>query len=205
MPDKYPFDKVIFANIGNPQQVGQIPITFFRQVLSLLEWDHLLEEGAREDVLRLFPADAVARALQYRAAKCRLGAYTDSKGFLNVRQEVAEFISRRDGTQADPEHVYLTAGASEGITTLLGMLVHTEADSQKAAHQKVGIMIPTPQYPLYSATIALCGGEEVPYFLVRFYSSSPSNTIQPHPFNPPFSFPLSPRRKHVFVSTECDS
>lgn len=29
---KYPFDKVVSCNIGNPQQLNQAPITFFRQV-----------------------------------------------------------------------------------------------------------------------------------------------------------------------------
>ncbi len=43
-----PFDKVISANIGNPQQLDQKPITFFRQVLSLVENPLLLEH---KDVL----------------------------------------------------------------------------------------------------------------------------------------------------------
>ncbi|KAG9607198.1 hypothetical protein KCU77_g24442, partial [Aureobasidium melanogenum] len=38
-----PFDTVISANIGNPQQLDQKPITFFRQVLSLMENPLLLE------------------------------------------------------------------------------------------------------------------------------------------------------------------
>jgi alanine transaminase len=29
---KYPFDRVVSCNIGNPQQLNQAPITFFRQV-----------------------------------------------------------------------------------------------------------------------------------------------------------------------------
>ena len=37
-PSKYPFDKVVMCNIGNPQSVGQKPITFFRQVLSLCDY-----------------------------------------------------------------------------------------------------------------------------------------------------------------------
>ena len=30
---KYAFDKVVSCNIGNPQQLNQAPITFFRQVI----------------------------------------------------------------------------------------------------------------------------------------------------------------------------
>ncbi|KAI9843655.1 MAG: hypothetical protein M1838_002513, partial [Thelocarpon superellum] len=47
--DALPFDTVISANIGNPQQLDQKPITFFRQVLSLLEHPPLLQ---KEEVLR---------------------------------------------------------------------------------------------------------------------------------------------------------
>lgn len=31
-PSKLNFDRVVFCNIGNPQQLNQKPITFFRQV-----------------------------------------------------------------------------------------------------------------------------------------------------------------------------
>jgi alanine transaminase len=30
---KFPFKKVTYCNIGNPQQLNQKPITFFRQVI----------------------------------------------------------------------------------------------------------------------------------------------------------------------------
>src|SRR5271154_7619914 len=43
-----PFNAVISANIGNPQQLDQKPITFFRQVVSLLEYPALL---ANEEAL----------------------------------------------------------------------------------------------------------------------------------------------------------
>lgn len=33
----YPFEKVVWCNIGNPQILGQKPITYFRQVLALCE------------------------------------------------------------------------------------------------------------------------------------------------------------------------
>lgn len=33
-----PFKKIVMCNIGNPQQLGQKPITFFRQVLALCEY-----------------------------------------------------------------------------------------------------------------------------------------------------------------------
>ena len=35
---KLPFDQIIYCNIGNPQQLGQQPITFFRQVLAICDY-----------------------------------------------------------------------------------------------------------------------------------------------------------------------
>jgi glutamate--glyoxylate aminotransferase len=86
-----------------------------------------------------------------------LGAYTgNSKGYNYVRQKVADYISKRDGVQADPNNIYITNGASEGVRTAFTMLIRNEND---------GIMIPIPQYPLYSALITLQGGTMVPYYL----------------------------------------
>lgn len=35
---KKPFSSVLYCNIGNPQQLGQLPVTFFRQVLALCDY-----------------------------------------------------------------------------------------------------------------------------------------------------------------------
>lgn len=46
--------------------------------------------------------------------------------------------------------------ASPGVQLILQTLISSES---------VGIMIPIPQYPLYTASIALFGGKAVPYYL----------------------------------------
>lgn len=40
----YPFTKVVWCNIGNPQILGQQPITYFRQVLCLCEYPQVSVE-----------------------------------------------------------------------------------------------------------------------------------------------------------------
>ena len=71
-----------------------------------------------------FPEDARAAArLALRESPHGLGAYTESKGYLFVRQAVADFIHERDGIPADPEHVFLTDGASKGVQSVLRLLV----------------------------------------------------------------------------------
>lgn len=150
-----PFDKIVACNIGNPQEVGQMPISFPRQVLALTACPELLAEPA---VVEAMPKDVVARAQRYlREIPSGTGAYSHSKGVEVVRKEVASFIEARDGGHAaDPEHIFLTDGASPAVQMGLKALI---------ADETVGVMIPIPQYPLYSAAIALNGGRAVGYFL----------------------------------------
>lgn len=53
-----PFTRITYCNIGNPQELGQVPISFFRQVLSLVENPALLNNAAALGI----PTDAVKRA-----------------------------------------------------------------------------------------------------------------------------------------------
>jgi aspartate/methionine/tyrosine aminotransferase len=145
--------KIIYCNIGNPQSLGQRPITWVRQVLALVEYPALIEAAPPA----LFPKDVVEAARQVLAGTQHgPGAYTESKGYRFVREAIAEFIHARDGIASDPEAIYLTDGASKGVQSVLRLLVAEGHD---------GIMIPIPQYPLYSATITLYGGVHVPYHL----------------------------------------
>jgi alanine transaminase len=93
-----PFDTVISANIGNPQQLDQKPITFFRQVASLLENPQLLEH---EDVL-LGPLgyknDVIARAKWLLSEVRSVGAYSASAGAPGLKQSVAKFIESMSTT-----------------------------------------------------------------------------------------------------------
>ncbi len=112
--------------------------------------------AALQVTARAFPADAVARARAYLAEVGSVGAYSHSQGIELVRKEVAAFIERRDGHQSDPQHIFLTDGASPGVQLWLRLLLRDHVD---------GVMIPIPQYPLYSACIPLYGGSQVNYFL----------------------------------------
>ncbi|KAL6046340.1 alanine transaminase [Balamuthia mandrillaris] len=149
-----PFEEVIFCNIGNPQQLNQKPITFFRQVASLMEYPELLNSERAKDI---FPEDAIARAKALLSkVPGGVGAYSNSQGLPAVREHVSQFIEERDGYPSDPSDIFLTEGASGGVVALLNCLLRGKQD---------GVMIPIPQYPLYSATIPLLGGSQLEYYL----------------------------------------
>jgi glutamate--glyoxylate aminotransferase len=59
-------------------------------------------------------------------------------------------------TLPNPDHIFLTDGASVGVRSVLNAMIRDGRD---------GVMVPIPQYPLYSASIALYGGSLVPYSL----------------------------------------
>lgn len=146
--------KIIFTNVGNPHALGQKPLTFPRQVIALCQAPFLLDDP---NVELMFPADAIVRAKHYLAMTSGgLGAYSDSRGLPGIRKEIAEFIERRDGHPSDPELIFLTDGASKGVMQILNVIIRGQND---------GILVPVPQYPLYSATISLLGGSLVPYYL----------------------------------------
>lgn len=152
---KKPFTEVIRANIGDAQAMGQRPITFLRQVLALCVYPDLLSSPD-------FPEDAKRRA-QCILQACgghSLGAYSISSGIQLIREDVAQYITRRDGgIPADPNNIFLSTGASSAIVTVLKLLVAGEGLS------RTGVLIPIPQYPLYSATLAELNAVQVDYYL----------------------------------------
>ena len=50
-----------------------------------------------------------------------LGSYTDPLGLRIVREDVAQFISERDGYLADPEDIILTNGGAHGIQVFMSI------------------------------------------------------------------------------------
>lgn len=133
-----PFDSLVYCNIGNPQELQQKPITFFRQVSALVNYPEMLQD---EEIMRKFPADAVARAKKYMSyARGGMGAYTHSMGIEGIREEVAAFIGRRDGVPAHASDIFLTDGASPAVQMCMKAMIDKPTDA---------VMVPIPQYPLY--------------------------------------------------------
>ncbi|KAK4736252.1 hypothetical protein R3W88_010513 [Solanum pinnatisectum] len=154
-PGSHTFDEILYCNIGNPQSLAQQPITFFREVLALCDHPLILDKSETQG---LFSADSIERAFQIldQIPGRATGAYSHSQGIKGLRDTIASGIEARDGFPADPNDIFLTDGASPAVHMMMQLLIGSEND---------GILCPIPQYPLYSASIALHGGTLVPYYL----------------------------------------
>jgi alanine transaminase len=123
--NKYPFDKITYTNIGNPQSLGQQPLTWPRQVMALVDLPNQVGID-HPDVYKLFPVDAIERAREIKEKALSghgSGAYSHSKGAKLFREDVCSFLQQRDGMEVptDPEDIFLSNGASAAIVCVPSM------------------------------------------------------------------------------------
>ncbi|KAG9146818.1 hypothetical protein Leryth_005131 [Lithospermum erythrorhizon] len=116
-PGSHPFDDIIYCNIGNPQSLGQQPITFFREVLALCDHPAILDKSETQG---LFSADSIERAYQIvdQIPGRATGAYSHSQGIKGLRDTIAAGIETRDGFPANSDDIFLTDGASPAVIFL---------------------------------------------------------------------------------------
>lgn len=77
--------------------------------------------------------------------------------FIFIKRPLADpSVPGRDGFPANESDIYLSAGASSGVNTLLHVM---------CANEKTGILVPIPQYPLYTASLSVLNATCVPYYL----------------------------------------
>lgn len=79
--------------------------------------------------------------------------YTDSRGLLHARESVAARYVERGVPSAHPDRVFLGNGVSELILMTIQALVDPGDE----------VLIPAPDYPLWTAALRLCGGTAVHY------------------------------------------
>jgi len=79
--------------------------------------------------------------------------YGDSKGLLSARRAVVQYYQGKDVHGVDIEDVFLGNGVSELIVMALQALLENGDE----------VLIPAPDYPLWTAAVSLCGGKAVHY------------------------------------------
>ncbi|MCW2888657.1 MAG: alanine-synthesizing transaminase [Streptosporangiaceae bacterium] len=79
--------------------------------------------------------------------------YSDSKGILPARRAVVQHYEEQGFARLDVEDVFLGNGVSELITMTLQALLNNGDE----------VLIPAPDYPLWTASVSLSGGIPVHY------------------------------------------
>ncbi|KGM39496.1 aminotransferase [Aquabacterium sp. NJ1] len=79
--------------------------------------------------------------------------YTDSKGLFAPRKSVVHYCQEKGIQGVTVDDVYLGNGASELIVMALNALLNEDDE----------VLLPAPDYPLYTAAVSLSGGRPVHY------------------------------------------
>ncbi len=79
--------------------------------------------------------------------------YSDARGIYSARLAVAQFFERRGVAGLSPDDVFLGNGVSELIVMSLQALLNAGDE----------VLVPSPDYPLWTGAVSLCGGKAVHY------------------------------------------
>jgi alanine-synthesizing transaminase len=102
-------------------------------------------------VFGLEPPDEIVQDMIRNLANA--AGYTDSKGLFAPRKAVVHYCQEKNIKGVTVDDVYLGNGASELIAMSMNALLD-DGDE---------VLIPSPDYPLYTAVVALSGGKPVHY------------------------------------------
>ncbi len=79
--------------------------------------------------------------------------YSDARGIYSARVAVAQYYQSQGVTDVQPEDVMLGNGVSELIVMVLQALLDAGDE----------VLVPSPDYPLWTGAVLLCGGRAVHY------------------------------------------
>ena len=95
--------------------------------------------------------DEVIRDMMYNLRECE--GYSDSKGMFTARKAIMQYCQLKGIKGVDVGDIYIGNGVSELITmSMQGLL--DDGDE---------ILVPSPDYPLWTASVTLAGGKAVHY------------------------------------------
>ena len=102
-------------------------------------------------VFGLEPPDEIVQDMIRNLAGA--AGYTDSKGLFAPRKSVVHYCQEKGIQGVTVDDVYLGNGASELIVMALNALLNEDDE----------VLLPAPDYPLYTAAVSLSGGRPVHY------------------------------------------
>ena len=95
--------------------------------------------------------DEVIRDMMYNLHECE--GYSDSKGMFTARKAIMQYCQLKGFKGVDVGDIYIGNGVSELITMAMQGLLD-DGDE---------ILVPSPDYPLWTASVTLAGGRAVHY------------------------------------------
>jgi alanine-synthesizing transaminase len=99
----------------------------------------------------LFTPDSVLAQVTESVARSQ--GYSDARGIAPAREAVARYYQRRGLHSVNPAEIYLGNGVSELIVMSLQALLNPGDE----------VLVPAPDYPLWTGAVSLCGGRAVHY------------------------------------------
>ncbi len=104
--------------------------------------------------LGIFDFDPPAEILDHMRLNMRAAAaYSDSKGLLDCRETILLEMQKQQIQNISVDNIYIGNGASELIVMSMNALLNTGDE----------VLIPSPDYPLWTAAVSLSGGQPVHY------------------------------------------
>jgi alanine-synthesizing transaminase len=101
----------------------------------------------------VMPPDEIVQDMIHNLPSQVAAGYTDSKGLFAPRKAVMHYTQEKGIAGVAVDDVYLGNGASELIAMSMNALLDAGDE----------VLIPSPDYPLYTAVVSLSGGRPVHY------------------------------------------
>ena len=95
--------------------------------------------------------DEILKDVIYNLSEAQ--AYSDSKGLFSARKAIMHETQRINIKNVEINNIYLGNGVSELIMMSMQALLNNDDE----------VLIPAPDYPLWTAAVGLCGGKPIHY------------------------------------------
>ena len=106
-------------------------------------WGFLAPEEILNDVIRNMPNSQ---------------GYSDSKGIYSARKAIMQYYQSIGVSGIDVDQIYIGNGVSELITMSTQALLEDNDE----------VLVPSPDYPLWTASTSLCGARPVHYICLLY-------------------------------------
>lgn len=99
----------------------------------------------------LMAPDEIIEDMRYNLRKSE--GYSDSKGLFSARKAIMQYCQLKNFPNPSIDYIYTGNGVSELITMSMQALLDTGDE----------VLVPTPDYPLWTASVSLSGGTPIHY------------------------------------------